>query len=1093
MAEPIYDQDKDLDNLTSEELHKLEREYNTPKDQQEDQAVEEGADPDSLPRQGMGRRLRERSQANDEEKAAAFKERLQDRLQAAQAQDTAAGRSLYNPGLGKPSRSRFVFLWRQRRNLLIGTGVMTILIITMVSLFGFLSVFKLDGLMSNIDAKSFGRFNGTLNSRSISYIQTYMVLRLADIGDNATNIDTDNLIFRSNKVSTGNPIHDWYATLKASKFEEEVFNKNGIKFASIAYREGDQIKLRPAKIIFNGIDKFGDPIPPNKIVEITALINAGDWSKVNMDDFTSKYLHLSEFFDSDKAGRKAIKQVVDDNTHFFQVVKRRHVRKAIQNMTGVQSWRFFEDTRTKVSEQKVAIRNKIIAAMVPQSTTSGKFINCLFGISACEFYQDPENPTNHADTSLIGDPNILPNQPLDAQGEPIPGQAAADYGPARDVIDQILGKAVATFNVANIVSLMDSLDSLNTALRNQSLSKGVAAARTAQAIGLYQVLATARDQVKSGNVNAAEFSQFMQVMGPISNNEGWDTVISSKPSSSVSPAATGGRVFAAEVNDPTNKDFYCSPAHQKVLHDNLTQANKEYTFRCPDKQIGASSNAKAIEDGWDKTLGTAVGPILDTYHKARHAKFIGGALDFVTKIIGDVTSVIVQGALSVLGLGDDIKKVTIYIMGQAMGFLGAGPMINCTNLETCGNAPAGDYINLAIQGGAAAAEASARNNGASLTNDQSKAVAQQNLAIYQTQQNSSFKSRFLSLDNPNSLSGRAVFALSNISFDNIRTKLNFGNLLNSTASVFASLFSSPALAAAADNGYTAANFAGIQTFDYPQECMDFNPLSTDPLEGTNIMKIFAKHNIAVNSADQQSLNSWATQSNSAAFYQTLYKVIGDRDNSDEIAEAIYNCNLLDNTVRSGLGYTYGYSQDYGLEDNSTTQIAAPSTPGAYQNPLRDISNLTAMRIDQGVDYGGAGPIYPIGSAKIDSFSYPDAGWLNGIFVSYTLTDGRAVGRSVFVAENCIPTQVWKVGDSIGPNTILCTLVDSPPHMEIGWAPGGQAIALAKSIYVQGDATALGRNFSDLMQKLGAPGGTYDHPSQRDHETGELPLDWPTWQ
>jgi hypothetical protein len=176
-----------------------------------------------------------------------------------------------------------------------------------------------------------------------------------------------------------------------------------------------------------------------------------------------------------------------------------------------------------------------------------------------------------------------------------------------------------------------------------------------------------------------------------------------------------------------------------------------------------------------------------------------------------------------------------------------------------------------------------------------------------------------------------------------------------------------------------------------------------------------------------------------------------------------------------------------------TQTAAAST--TYQNPLRDIKNLTAMRIDEGVDYAGSGPIHPIGNAKIDYFHYPDGGWTSdhpGIFVSYTLTDGPAAGKSVYVAENCIPAKTWQVGDTVSASDTLCNLQNAYPNLETGWAPAGQAIALAKSVYHEGDATKFGRNFSDLLVSLGAPAGTYDHPAQKNNEVGTLPAGWPSW-
>ena len=58
----------------------------------------------------------------------------------------------------------------------------------------------------------------------------------------------------------------------------------------------------------------------------------------------------------------------------------------------------------------------------------------------------------------------------------------------------------------------------------------------------------------------------------------------------------------------------------------------------------------------------------------------------------------------------------------------------------------------------------------------------------------------------------------------------------------------------------------------------------------------------------------------------------------------------------------------------------------YCNPFRDVTSLVPERIDQGVDYGGAGPIYAMGPGTIDVFkNRNDTGWPGGTFVSYKLS------------------------------------------------------------------------------------------------------------
>lgn len=170
---------------------------------------------------------------------------------------------------------------------------------------------------------------------------------------------------------------------------------------------------------------------------------------------------------------------------------------------------------------------------------------------------------------------------------------------------------------------------------------------------------------------------------------------------------------------------------------------------------------------------------------------------------------------------------------------------------------------------------------------------------------------------------------------------------------------------------------------------------------------------------------------------------------------------------------------------------------AYKNPLRDVKNLVAKRIDQGVDYGGSGPVHPIGNGTIVNLK--NDGWPGGAFIVYKLKDGPAAGKFVFFAENCPPVSSLNIGDAVTPDDVICNMIDADPHIETGWAdgsgnPGSLGDALAhdvwgKSVDDTQHYTAYGQNFSQLLVKLGAPAGTKEAGSQK---LGSLPSGWPAW-
>jgi hypothetical protein len=191
-------------------------------------------------------------------------------------------------------------------------------------------------------------------------------------------------------------------------------------------------------------------------------------------------------------------------------------------------------------------------------------------------------------------------------------------------------------------------------------------------------------------------------------------------------------------------------------------------------------------------------------------------------------------------------------------------------------------------------------------------------------------------------------------------------------------------------------------------------------------------------------------------------------------------------------FTFGQATFYGSAAGAHQQVVAMAVgAGGYQNPLRDVRSLRAERIDQGVDYGGSGPVYAIGDGVVTNTT--NSGWPGGTFISYRLTDGPAAGRYVYVAENVVPAV--SVGQAVTADTVLGTLVDAAPDMETGWAnpPGlGDALAGASGQWnAQTDSqslpTAYGANFSQLLAALGAPPGTGNGAP-----VGSLPAGGPTW-
>lgn len=171
---------------------------------------------------------------------------------------------------------------------------------------------------------------------------------------------------------------------------------------------------------------------------------------------------------------------------------------------------------------------------------------------------------------------------------------------------------------------------------------------------------------------------------------------------------------------------------------------------------------------------------------------------------------------------------------------------------------------------------------------------------------------------------------------------------------------------------------------------------------------------------------------------------------------------------------------------------------SYTNPLRGVKNIQAERIDMGVDYGGTGPVYALGTGIIKNLT--NSGWMyngNDAFITEQLSSGPAKGDYVYVAEGCSVASGLHIGEQVTSNTVLCNMTSS---IETGWAqPPGNGNTMASTTpgtYNSGEfngnnTTAFGLNYNQLLVKLGAPSGKNQDPAMGSLG-GALPSNWPTW-
>jgi len=164
-------------------------------------------------------------------------------------------------------------------------------------------------------------------------------------------------------------------------------------------------------------------------------------------------------------------------------------------------------------------------------------------------------------------------------------------------------------------------------------------------------------------------------------------------------------------------------------------------------------------------------------------------------------------------------------------------------------------------------------------------------------------------------------------------------------------------------------------------------------------------------------------------------------------------------------------------------------PSGYLNPLRAVSGLVLERIDEGVDFGGSGPVYALGDAVITNAGQ-NAGWPGGGWITYRLSDGPDAGLMVYLAEDVTPTV--QAGQHVTAATVIANMWNGGDGIETGWAQATGVSAeseLPEAGGIGGGGpfpTMVGLNFDQLLQVLGVPPA----PNAGGPAYGVLPANYP---
>ncbi len=814
---------------------------------------------------------------------------------------------------------------------------------------GLLGLFKLENFFENTNASTFLRLNAAFDNRSDKWMKAYIKLRLAEYGGD---IKTDNAVFRANRVDTNNPIRDWYTTMRTSKFEADLA-KDGIVFESRTTDDGTISKLVVLRIddkdVLSGIS-------PKDVRDgkITEYINSGKFDG-KIDDF------FDDLDGSNKQSRARIKTIVNSRTKSWQVFQRRKIRKGLANMTGVSKWRLFETTRDRLDAKKKNLFDKIMVNVLPENRM-GKFVACLFGAGDCPSATDPAssdsrnantlgdashiaaddspteavnpdqvaNPDGTYETATDLTPSSAANEITDAAtaaatnaaGEVTEGAAKKELGKQiRDLIGKYLGNPYT-----KIWSYLKKLAKLDGVLSSNALGKLVVQGRRAQYMAAYASMAIAVSQMKSGDIAGTEGLPAItdeQANGFSSFAETVSTTVALRNSEvneymryfDNAERSEAWMIFGGGKADAITKASAEGEDQGRNAYCDMTDAEKKLQpiyYQCYDDGLNGN-NAEEMSKAYNNSIGKLLGPIADAVKAVDDSVFgtvfnwFSGVADgIVDKVVGPI----LNWVLETTGAGGAIEDIVTTGVVKAMEYAGAGVKYDPT---------IAGQMNYMMMGGAATAEASARNNGAAATSSYAYLRDYSNKMATDWQKekdsNTSNWDRYASLSNPKSLASSMLMKL------NTSTP---GAAINSIANPingldnYANVLSGKALAEDTTTPSSVAEWSGLDTYDFPKECFDLDPLKPNYFENAT-------------NAPAGVTRDMATLGDSSIFWDAVYANLpGDASQKEAQAAAVYNCVLLDRSVMGGIGYAYGYSDDGGIGGEASSSTATtdntPSVP-----------------------------------------------------------------------------------------------------------------------------------------------------------------------
>jgi hypothetical protein len=398
------------------------------------------------------------------------------------AKPAAAATSSATPGAGATGGQQnfagraLSFGSKHRKKFIAGGGIAGIILGLIMSLIGLLPL-KLEAIMKNIIGHETARAETYVTRRVDTIIFRYLYQR-------ATGLVASDGFYVGNGI-----IRTLYGNLSVNNFEKKIWDEKGIK-----------------------VEKTGP-----RSVKFTM----GDGTSFNANSETELINHLNTDLKG-KQARVAIKAIVNDTYKPWQFLKRRHIRKYMQNAYNIRRWSIKKQKDTSdpakpdlVGSTEADIQSNSID---PAQEVTVSSIDCAVGVGECPDNSKRANPDGTSETRPPAgsvESNTAEPAAVDSSKQGIRDSYKAMKEASTKALEAGISKLFGTtvtkilFKAVPVVGWMALAADLDKFFWDGSLNKIGIALHSAQYAGVAATWASLADQMKAGDLTATQINVIM--------------------------------------------------------------------------------------------------------------------------------------------------------------------------------------------------------------------------------------------------------------------------------------------------------------------------------------------------------------------------------------------------------------------------------------------------------------------------------------------------------------------------------------------------------------------------------------------------------